>query len=688
MNMMTATECLLRMCEEHHELEDYQSGVPRWCTGCGDNAILAAVQRLCRDESLRPEKTVFVSGIGCSSRFPHYMKTYGFHGIHGRALPIAEGVKMARPDLNVFVNTGDGDCCSIGAAHWIHAIRYNMNLTVLLHDNQIYGLTKKQASPTSPIGTKSNTTPRGCVPGGAESAHRDARRAERSFVAQAVDWIPEMLYDIVKAAFHHKGLSFVRIVQRCPEWLPKLHDPWLHDPQRRSRCCTTSDGLQLSAGLGRSTEPARARSARHPPRARDRQRHRPDPGRHPVPQSRGALLRGPAARGPAAHAATDPAGLKPNSTSSPSGRRHAKQRRRRMRQPGSTRWTATQAEPRRSRFLPHRQAPRRGLDAVDGLDLRPALLARYRDLDALRYDFPLVLVEQRGDAGARALAVAARRQRARRRRQGRRRRPHEPPRAAAGAGNPRRCCSRRRHRARCRRSGTTPRRGWRREARRITERQPAARARAALEVDGELLRLRRGDCPRACSARLERAQERKARRLRERPRAADQQLSDILRADVARSAAGRSATRLKASVGTGHGDAFDFDALSRVLAKALPRRRAARQPARAHRRAARRARVAALLRRARRERARVARRAAYDFAFDSCAAALRRYRERLPKAIELAKAIAIAELEVDGDYQRGQHDALFEDFGANGLEPRRRWRVSPTTWSASPPASA
>ena len=150
MNMMSATECLLQMHDEHHELEDYQGGVPRWCTGCGDNAILAAVQRLCRDEELRPEKTVFVSGIGCSSRFPHYMKTYGFHGIHGRALPVAEGVKMARPDLTVFVNTGDGDCCSIGAAHWIHAIRYNMNLTVFLHDNQIYGLTKKQASPTSP----------------------------------------------------------------------------------------------------------------------------------------------------------------------------------------------------------------------------------------------------------------------------------------------------------------------------------------------------------------------------------------------------------------------------------------------------------------------------------------------------------------------------------------------------------
>ena len=229
---MAATECLLQMFEEHHELEDYQSGVPRWCTGCGDNAILTAVQRLCRNEDLRPEKTVFVSGIGCSSRFPHYMKTYGFHGIHGRALPIAEGVKMARPDLTVFVNTGDGDCCSIGAAHWIHAIRYNMNLTVMLHDNQIYGLTKMQASPTSPIGTKSNTTPRGSYLDALNPLTVTLGVQNVSFVAQAVDWIPEALYDILSAAYHHKGLSFVRIVQRCPEWLPKIHDPAMHDPNR------------------------------------------------------------------------------------------------------------------------------------------------------------------------------------------------------------------------------------------------------------------------------------------------------------------------------------------------------------------------------------------------------------------------------------------------------------------------
>jgi 2-oxoglutarate/2-oxoacid ferredoxin oxidoreductase subunit beta len=230
--MMTDTACLLKLYEEKFELEDYQGGVPRWCSGCGDNAILAAVQRLCRDEALRPEKTVFVSGIGCSSRFPHYMRTYGFHGIHGRALPVAEGVRMARPDLHVFVNTGDGDCCSIGAAHWLHAVRYNMNLTVFLHDNQIYGLTKMQASPTSPKGTKSNTTPRGSWLDALNPLTVTLGVHNVSFVAQAVDWMPDVLYDVVRAAYHHKGFSFVRIIQRCPEWLPDRWEPFIKDPKR------------------------------------------------------------------------------------------------------------------------------------------------------------------------------------------------------------------------------------------------------------------------------------------------------------------------------------------------------------------------------------------------------------------------------------------------------------------------
>jgi len=178
------------------------------------------------------------------------MKTYGFHGIHGRALPIAQGVKMARPDLTVFVNTGDGDCCSIGAAHWIHAIRYNMNMTMLLHDNHIYGLTKKQASPTSRIGTKSNTTPRGAYLEALNPLTVTLGVQNVSFVAQAVDWIPEMLYDIVSAAYHHKGFSFVRIIQRCPEFMPKEFDTWLNDTQK-TMILTHDDGVRPSAAISK-----------------------------------------------------------------------------------------------------------------------------------------------------------------------------------------------------------------------------------------------------------------------------------------------------------------------------------------------------------------------------------------------------------------------------------------------------
>ena len=143
------------------DMEDYEGPVARWCAGCGDHSVLSAAQRLLTDRQLAPETTVFVSGIGCSSRFPHYMKTYGFHGIHGRALPIATGVKLTRPELDVFVVMGDGDCISIGAGHWIHATRYNVDMVTLLLDNNIYGLTKKQTSPTTPQGYKSNTQPRG-----------------------------------------------------------------------------------------------------------------------------------------------------------------------------------------------------------------------------------------------------------------------------------------------------------------------------------------------------------------------------------------------------------------------------------------------------------------------------------------------------------------------------------------------
>jgi 2-oxoglutarate ferredoxin oxidoreductase subunit beta len=202
-------------------LEDYVGSEPRWCSGCGDHSVLGALQRLVRDEQLPPEDIVIVSGIGCSSRFPHYMKTYGFHGLHGRALPVACGVRSRRPDLHVFVVTGDGDCCAIGAAHWIHAIRYNMNLTVLMLDNNIYGLTKMQSSPTTPQGVRSSTYPQGTPLPPLNPLTVTLGVTNASFVAQTVDWNPPHLHATLQAAHRHEGLSFVRVLQRCPHYMPE-----------------------------------------------------------------------------------------------------------------------------------------------------------------------------------------------------------------------------------------------------------------------------------------------------------------------------------------------------------------------------------------------------------------------------------------------------------------------------------
>ncbi|NOX36538.1 MAG: 2-oxoglutarate oxidoreductase [Calditrichaeota bacterium] len=243
-------ERLLDVEEEYRRLEDYQGGMPRWCSGCGDNAILTAVQRLLRDEGIPPEKAVFVSGIGCSSRFPHYMNAYGFHGVHGRALPIAQGIKIRRPDLHVFVNMGDGDCFSIGSAHWIHAIHYNMNMVAMVHDNRIYGLTKKQVSPTSPKGLKTNTTPYGSYIEGLNPLTVTLGVTNVSFVAQAVEWIPDLLYEVIRQAFHHHGFSFVRILQRCPTYLPDIFDPFINDPNN-ILILTHENGLQLDDSLAR-----------------------------------------------------------------------------------------------------------------------------------------------------------------------------------------------------------------------------------------------------------------------------------------------------------------------------------------------------------------------------------------------------------------------------------------------------
>jgi 2-oxoglutarate ferredoxin oxidoreductase subunit beta len=216
----------------HYVLEDYTGARPRWCSGCGDFAVLGAIQRLARDEQLAPEKTVMVSGIGCSSRLPHYMSTYGFHGLHGRALPVACGIRSRRPDLHIFVVTGDGDCCAIGTAHWIHAIRYNMNMTVLMLDNNIYGLTKMQSSPTTPLGKRSNTHPRGVTLPPLDPLSVTLGINNASFVAQTVDWNAAHVHATIAAAHRHQGLSFVRVMQRCPHFMPTDFACFQDDPSR------------------------------------------------------------------------------------------------------------------------------------------------------------------------------------------------------------------------------------------------------------------------------------------------------------------------------------------------------------------------------------------------------------------------------------------------------------------------
>lgn len=186
----------------------------RWCPGCGDYAILANVQSTMPDLGARKEDVVFVSGIGCSSRFPYYMDTYGFHSIHGRAPAIATGVATANPDLKVFVITGDGDGLSIGGNHLIHALRRNANLTIILFNNQIYGLTKGQYSPTSEVGKITKSTPFGSLdhPFNPVSV---ALGAEATFVARSIDTEREHLREVVEAAAAHEGAAFIEVYQNC-----------------------------------------------------------------------------------------------------------------------------------------------------------------------------------------------------------------------------------------------------------------------------------------------------------------------------------------------------------------------------------------------------------------------------------------------------------------------------------------
>jgi 2-oxoglutarate ferredoxin oxidoreductase subunit beta len=186
----------------------------RWCPGCGDYAILAQVQKVLPELGVPRENFVFVSGIGCSSRFPYYVNTYGVHSIHGRAPAIASGLKATRPELSVWIVTGDGDALSIGGNHLIHILRRNLDVNVLLFNNRIYGLTKGQYSPTSEVGKVTKSTPFGSVDHPFDPIAL-ALGAEASFVARSVDVETRHLQEMVKRAHAHKGASFVEILQNC-----------------------------------------------------------------------------------------------------------------------------------------------------------------------------------------------------------------------------------------------------------------------------------------------------------------------------------------------------------------------------------------------------------------------------------------------------------------------------------------
>lgn len=187
----------------------------RWCPGCGDYAVLKAVQGFLPDLGLRRENIVFISGIGCSSRFPYYLDTYGMHSIHGRAPAIATGLATAREDLSVWVVTGDGDALSIGGNHLIHALRRNLNMTILLFNNRIYGLTKGQYSPTSEPGKVTKSTPMGSVDQPFNPVSL-ALGAEGTFVARTIDSDRKHLTSVLSAAADHRGTSLVEIYQNCP----------------------------------------------------------------------------------------------------------------------------------------------------------------------------------------------------------------------------------------------------------------------------------------------------------------------------------------------------------------------------------------------------------------------------------------------------------------------------------------
>jgi 2-oxoglutarate ferredoxin oxidoreductase subunit beta len=194
----------------------------KWCSGCGGHSVLSSVQSALPEVGIEKEKIVFVSGIGCSSRFPYYINTYGFHGLHGRAVPVASGLKVSNPELSVWVVTGDGDLLAIGGNHFLHVVRRNIDLNILLFDNKIYGLTKGQYSPTTPKGRITKTSPDGTIENPLKPGELTIG-AQGTFYARAVDTDPRLMKDVFIKAAMHKGTSVVEVLQNCVIFANEVH---------------------------------------------------------------------------------------------------------------------------------------------------------------------------------------------------------------------------------------------------------------------------------------------------------------------------------------------------------------------------------------------------------------------------------------------------------------------------------
>jgi 2-oxoglutarate ferredoxin oxidoreductase subunit beta len=234
-----------------YRMKDFKSDQEvRWCPGCGDYAILAAFQAFLPELGVPRENIVIVSGIGCSSRFPYYLTTYGMHSIHGRAPAIATGLAASRPDLSVWVITGDGDGLSIGGNHLIHALRRNVNINVLLFNNRIYGLTKGQYSPTSEPGKITKSSPAGSVDTPFNPVSL-ALGAEAGFVARTIDSDRKHLTSVLRAAADHEGASFVEIYQNCPIFNDDAFEPLKDPAERDTRLLRLEHGEPLRVGPDR-----------------------------------------------------------------------------------------------------------------------------------------------------------------------------------------------------------------------------------------------------------------------------------------------------------------------------------------------------------------------------------------------------------------------------------------------------